>query len=176
MAEKILTVNALNDGVWTPTTDYTDLNTIDTEYISVTPEGSVENLNMTTAGLSDADTITDVTINIRALCDSGGGKDFITANLIVNGSARTGVQQSIGTSYVDYSLNDPTAITGWNEDWTATQLDNLDVRISNEQTGMGITAIWQVDFCEIVITYTPAPAGGGIPPISHHNRFHNLVG
>jgi len=124
-------------------------------------EGDVVTIDIASSALADSDTITNVSIQVRARCTDDGGDESITVNLIVDSSAQTAVTGTPGemaTTHTTFAArNDAT----WNTDWTAAQLDALQVTVVGVQSGMPTPNYWHIDTLEVVITYTP-----GASPIS----------
>ena len=100
----------------------------------------------------DADTVTNITIDLRALCSGSGGKDDYLVELLIGGvSQGTSVTHSgVGQSFVTLSSND----VGWNVDRSASDMDGLQVRITSAQRGMGSSGNWDLDTVRVVVTYT----------------------
>ncbi len=106
----------------------------------------------------DADTVTNITVNIRALCSGSGGKDDYFVELLIAGSpVGSGVAHaSVGQSFTTLVCND----VGWNADRSASEMDGIQVRITSQQRAMAAAGNWDIDAVDLVVTYTEA---GGAP-------------
>ena len=133
----------VNQGVDTPNDGLT--------MSDISIEGEIVTFDMDNSALSDGDTITNVTIRTRAQRGSNNG-DSLGIDLLIGGSVQgSQVNRTLGTSLDDINSND----VGWNTDWTAAQLDGLQVRLTTLQTGMPGTVDITVSEVEVLITYTP---------------------
>ncbi len=142
------TATNLWDGINNGTTSPDDAEFDDITGGSV--EGTVLTLDLTASAIEDSDTVTNVTIKVRA--DGVDADDAITVNFAPGGSAQTAVSQAITTSPVTYTLNDAT----WNADRTAAEMDGAQVLITNEQAGMPTASTWTIYEVEVVVTFTEA--------------------
>lgn len=157
MSTEVLLPNGDSVNNWDAGT-FADVNQgVDTPNDSLTmsdgsTEGEIVTFNMDDSALADADTITNVTIRTRAQRGSNSG-DSLGLDLLIGGSVQgTQVDRALTTAYDDVDSND----VGWNSDWTAAQLDGLQVRMTTLQTGMPGVVDITVSEVEVVITYTPA--------------------
>lgn len=117
-------------------------------------EGEIVTFDMDDSALTDGDTITLVQIGTRAQRGSNSG-DSLGVDLLIGGVVQgSQVGRTLGTSLNNSDAND----AGWNSDWTAAQLDGLQVRLTTLQTGMPGVVDITVSEVEVVITYTPASA------------------
>jgi hypothetical protein len=135
--------------------------------ITTTTDNDVIDLNLSASAVVDADTVTDITVNISALTTGSSGKDTLTVDLLVGGTGLgTFVTAHLTGSYVTYACTNAL----WNVDRTATEMAGLQLRITATQTGKATAATWDVDSADVVVTYTEA--GGGLSiPIIMHNRL-----
>jgi len=133
----------VNQGVDTPNDGLT--------MSDISIEDEIVTFDMDDSALSDGDTITNVTIRTRAQRGSNNG-DSLGIDLLIGGSVQgTQVNRALTTSLDDINSND----VGWNTDWTAAQLDGLQVRLTTVQTGMPGNVDITVSEVEVLITYTP---------------------
>jgi hypothetical protein len=165
MAEEILNPNGTYSGTgWTGTgSNITEgIASADGNEISSDSDGEADTvtIDIEPSALTDADTITNVSIVVRARVTTNGGDESITVNLVVDSSAQTAVAGTPGELNASHqtlaSRNDAT----WNTDWTAAQLDALQVTVVGAQTGMPDPNVWHIDTLDVVITYTPGGGGG----------------
>lgn len=118
-------------------------------------EGELVTFNMDDSAIGDADTVTNVTIRTRALRGSNSG-DSLGLDLLIGGSVQgSQVNRALTTGFDDVDSND----AGWNSDWSASQLDGLQARMTTLQTGMPGVVDITVSELEVVITYTPESTG-----------------
>lgn len=103
----------------------------------------------------DADTITNITVSIEARCQGTLGKDDLVVDLVIGG-ANVGVSQSatLTSVFETYTFNDATAVTGWNVDRTAADINGMQVRVATNQTGMGQTVTYYIDHIFVTIQGT----------------------
>lgn len=124
-----------------------------------TTEGKVVTYNMGDSIIVDADIVTNVTIRTRALRGSNAG-DSIGLDLLIGGVPQGAqVNRVLTTAHDDVDSND----AGWNVDWSAAQMDGIQVRMTTLQTGMPGVVDITVSEVEIVATFTPDAGGGGFP-------------
>ena len=142
-------VTNIDQGVDTPN----DTLTVDT----VTPDHGVETdtitFDFTSTTFVDGDTITNVTFRARVgEPGSGTGKDYFGVDLLIGGTAQGTVVDGsyFTTSWVNQSFND----TGWNSDWTASELNGLQIRCTLKQDGMPAAMIFTISEVEVVVTGT----------------------
>ena len=123
--------------------------------------------DLTSPGLADADTITNVSVDIRARSDKAASSSNLGVEIHVGGTIQ-GAQQvvSLTSSWATTTgIND----AAWNTDWTAAQLDGMQVLIDTTQTGMPTADVWEVTAIDVIITYTPA-ASGHPRAMRHHMK------
>ena len=147
----------VNQGVDTPNDGLTMSDTSN--------EGEIVTFDMDDSALADGDTITNVTIRTRAQRGSNNG-DSLGLDLLIGGSVQgSQVNRTLTTGLDDVNSND----VGWNVDWTAAQLDSLQVRLTTRQTGMPGVVDITVSEVEVLITYTAgstALTSDGTPSIA----------
>ena len=137
----------------------------DGSVMSTDSDGENENftLDFASPGLSDGDTITQCDVIIRH--GTGGvDTDSILDVAFLIGTVEQGVTQNPPnrTSLTNDTVNH----SGWNTDWTAAQIDGVQLLITAAQTGMPAAERWDIDAIEIFITYTPAAANQEVDAIS----------
>ncbi len=115
-------------------------------------EGEIVTFDMDDSAIVDGDTVTNVTIRTRAQRGSNTG-DSLGIELLIGGVAQGAqVDRALPTSFDDVDSN----IAAWNVDWTAVQMDGLQVRLQTMQTGMPGVVDITVSEVEAFITFTPA--------------------
>jgi len=157
MATEVLLPNADSVNNWDAGT-FADVNQgVDTPNDSLlmtdgSNEGEIVTFDMDDSALADADTITNVTIRTRA--ERGANdNDSLGIDLLIGGSVQgSQVDRTLPATFDDVDSND----VGWNSDWTASQLDGLQVRLTTLQAAMPAVVDITVSEVEVVITYTPA--------------------
>ena len=126
--------------------------------VNETTEGIALNLDLTDGVITDGDTVTQVDIYIRAQNNGGASNDQIDVDLLIGGTPQ-GTQFNTGTlsngSWTTYTANGATQ--GWTTDWSASQMDGMQVRLTSAQIGMPEATAIEVSEVEVYITYTVAP-------------------
>jgi hypothetical protein len=121
-------------------------------------EGLVVNLDLVDSAIVDGDTVNSVTIRARAYTD-GDADDNLLVDLLIGGSP-VGTQQETGHlgvgigNVATYTMTDA---VGWDTDWTASQLDGMQVRFTTEQGGMPAVLDIFVTEVEVEVDYTLEP-------------------
>ncbi len=165
MAEETLVPDA-DDSGW-PTGTFADINedfgSPDAAIMQTTDAelSDILILDVGASAVEDADTVDNITIDIRALCSGTGGKDDYVVELLIGGVGQgTVTHQDVGQSFGTLSSN----LAGWNVDRSASDMDGAQIRITSNQRGMAAAGNWQVDTVRMVVTYTPAAGGPAFPP------------
>lgn len=161
MAEEILLPNG-DDAGWT-TGGFADIDELvsspnDTDFIqtAIDGEGEVIDIDLDNTALTDGDTITNVTVNIRGHINTVGGVGRVRVNLLIGGVIQGGNQITCNIEAItNYAAN----TLEWNVDWTAAQLNGMQIRLTTVQSAMPTNVQHRVTALDVVITYTPA--GGG---------------
>lgn len=133
----------------------------DADYLEQTTggEGVTIDLDLSAHGITDADTITAVDVYVRAYNNGGTGNDNVLVDWLIGGTPQ-GTQYNTGTltgSPANYVASGSTQ--AWNADYTASQLDGAQVRLTSAQSGMPTELQTRVTEVEVRITYTPASTG-----------------
>jgi len=132
-------------------------------------EGAVVIFDMDDTAITDADTVTNVTIRTRAHRGTNAN-DSLGVDLLIGGITQgSQVARALGTGFDDVDSND----SGWNVDWTASQLDSLTARLTTLQTAMPSVVDITLSELEVVITFTPAAAPA--PFLPFFNRKTNIL-
>lgn len=158
MAEEILFLDGTFSGTgWTGTgTDIDEgITAADGAEISSDADGEADivTLGFADTALSDSDTITQVDIVIRGRVTTDGGDEEFNVSFLIGGAAQGATLASgiITSTHANYTLND----IGWNSDWTAAQLNGMQIEVAGLQAGMPTANTWHIDTAQAVITYTP---------------------
>jgi hypothetical protein len=143
-----------NEGINGPGLDDDSDGPVDATFLVETDRLIVLNLDLEPTGVTDADTVTQVQIRIRARLDTGDADSNIEVDWIIGGVAQ-GTQQETGhlnAGFTTYTLSS----AGWDSDWTAAQLNGAQVRLTTEQGGMPGGYLCHVSEVEVEVTYTAA--------------------
>lgn len=107
----------------------------------------------------DSDTVNTVDVVVRARTN-GSGTDSLGVELLVGGIVQ-GVRQDIVLtgSFQNLTFSD----AAWDADWTAAEMDGMEILLHARQAGMPTTAGHEVDCGDIDVDYSPAGAGAAIP-------------
>jgi hypothetical protein len=178
MATEILLVNGasgwtagaatdIDEGHVTPNTP--DGNVYSTSSTAGGGKGDIATLDFVDSALADSDTISAVDIYIRARRQTDPDSDM-DVQLVIGGTPQ-GTAQSLGITgtLADYTVLGSAG--GWNSDYTATQLDGLQVQVTATQSGMPTDDVWEIDSCEVHITYT----GPNYRPVLRFHRHINFA-
>ena len=133
--------------------------------MSTTSDGESEDciLGVGLSSLTDADTITRVDIEVRGRVTTDGGDETFDVQLRM-GSIKIGNPAVTGLLTTSHANSGKLNDVLWNVDWTALELDGMQVSLIGRQQGMPTPNTWHFDCGEITITYTPA-AGGAVAGI-----------
>lgn len=123
----------------------------DSDFMTADDSGYSFEYTPTAHGLTDADTITNVTINIRVKDNDNSSRWDVY--LYIGGVSKGSVTYNSNTVITTAAIN----TAGWNTDWTEAQLDTIKVRIDTADAGT-VDTFW-LYATDVVITYT-AGAGG----------------
>lgn len=131
----------------------------DSDLMSTDSDGENEWVifDMTSPGLTDSDTVTQVDVTVRGNVDVNAETNAFNVNIAPGGTAQTATNTSaITASPANYTVNH----SSWNSDWTQSQLDGMQVRIQATQAGKAVARRWDLTAFQMDITYTPAASGG----------------
>lgn len=121
-------------------------------------DDDVVRIDLTDSAITDGDTVNSVTVNIRAKDTGSGGKNSLAVDLVIGGTGQGEVVGGVmNNSYATYTFTDA---VNWDVDWTAAQLDGMQLDVRADQTGKAETADWQIDAIDVIIDYTAASSGG----------------
>lgn len=148
-----------DEGINGPGLDEDSSGPDDSNFLRETSEGITLRLDLNpqggTSDIADGDTVTQVRVFLRATRNSGDTDNNIQAALIIGGTS-----QNVGTpetghlaaSFTDYTLTD----SGWDSDWSASQLAGMQLDLTTEQGGMPSAYECDVSEVEVEVTYTAA--------------------
>ena len=164
-----------DDNGW-PTGDWTDIDegiaAADAAILGATTDPDVVLIDLDDSAIADADTVNSVTVKIRAKDTGSGGKNFLDVDLFIGGVGQGVVRTAaLGNSYATFTLTDA---VNWDVDWTAAQLDGMQLQITSIQTGKAVSATWEIDAIDVDVDYTPAVGGISIPVVQHHRRMQGV--
>lgn len=123
----------------------------DTDGITTTTVFNNDRLDCTSTVVVDADTVNSVSIRMRYKSSVGTGSNWVDVELWIGGSSQ-------GTTRVGL-INDTswhnTVVpnTGWNNDWTAAQLNGAQIDVESIQTGKSAAFQFDISEIDIVINY-----------------------
>jgi len=166
MATETLLPSGFTTNTWTSGA-YTDIdNGVDTPtdsglLLSTELEGAVLLIDFADlVTIVDADTVSQVDVRYRGHFDAANTKDGVEIELLISSSV-VGVAQvpALTSSMANYTVNDSVTVPDWNQDFTAAQLNSLQVRVTTTQTGKAGATDLDLSEIEVVITYT---AAGGV--------------
>ena len=161
-----------DDNGW-PTNDWTDIEESIASADGVALETGVDDdivlIDLDNTALTDAHTINSVTVKILAKDTSPGTKNSLVVDLFIGGAGQGPVTSAnLTASYGTVTLVDA---TNWDIDWTAAQLNGMQLQIRANQTGKGEEATWHIDAIDVEVDYTAPAAGSPIPVTVSRPRF-----
>jgi hypothetical protein len=173
MAQVTIQPNSINQTSGFATGAVTDIDegvsSADGNFVSTTADGEGEVLvvDFASPGLSDSDTITQVDIVVRHQVNVDSDS-VLDVDLLIGGTAQGATQTTANRLTIgNDTLND----TGWNSDWTSTQLDGLQVQLTAAQGGMPTADQWDLDAIEVTITYTPGASTDDVEALAANQHL-----
>ena len=131
--------------------------------LETTTDNDVVVIDLTDTVVVDADTVNSVTVRIRCKDTSAGTKNSLIVDLFIGGAGQGPVTSAVlVSSYETRTYND---IINWDQDWTAAQLNGMQLEITANQTGKGESATWHIDEIEVDVDYTLASTGNPKGPL-----------
>ncbi len=123
-------------------------------------------LDLSASAVVDADTVTEITIDLWARVVGIGGKDDIVVDLLIGGVAQgAGVTHtSVGGTLGLLSAT----LTEWDVDRSASDMAGMQVQLSSVQRGKGEDATYEVDAVDVNVTYTLGSSGIAVPLAFDH--------
>lgn len=162
MANEKLNFNAWDSGWETGAIGDVDeaIASADGNFIATATKNNTALMDLTDSVIVDADIVTAVDIVVRAMT-TGSGDDILGVDLLIGGVVQGARQDSASLtgSFVNYNFSD----ANWDIDWTAVQMDGMQVRIHARQSGMPTATGHRVDCGDIDIVFTPAAGGPAFP-------------
>jgi hypothetical protein len=161
MATEILNINGWDSGWPTGSVSNVDEATAgaDGASVSTTSRNDVVIFDLDNTSLTDADTITNVTIKVRGRVQfTVLGEPRFDVELLIGGvSQGIGLGPGLTSSFVTGSY----VHFLWHSDWTQAQLNGAQVKVTAKDD-LEATTTWYVDCIDVVVTYTP-PAANAEP-------------
>jgi hypothetical protein len=178
MATETLNINAINDpwaGASGAATDIDEaIASADGNLYGPGPQGDSADFGLTNpAVIVDADTVTNVSITVRLKKGGTAGNEACRVFFLIGGVPQGvgALTSSLTTSFVNYG---PFNLSAWNSDWTLSELQGAEIRVTPQQSGMPGTNAVDIDCADVVVTFTPVGDGLNIPIAMYHHMKHNL--
>jgi len=120
--------------------------------VSTTIEGDVVVFDLDASNITDVDVVTNVAITIRARLWPKFQDGSFIVELLIGGASQgaEGSPPNLGSIF----QNGVYGYVGWNVDWTAAQLDGMQVRVTTVED-LGTVEEWFIDCMDVDVTYTP---------------------
>jgi len=142
--------------------------------VSGDAEGNSVRIDMADSALGDGDTITNVSVVLRGrIVAVDGGDESFEVDLVIGGTPQGAVVGSAGELTTTHQTLGSRNTAAWNTDWTAAQLDGMQVDVVGVQGGMPDPKDWAIDTLQVVITYTPASTAE--PPSAYMTQYTHIV-
>lgn len=158
MATETLNVNGVaSKGSWTGTNAdiFEAIASADNTGLSnAVGEGDTLDLDLDATTITDSDTVTNVSIVARAQAPTNSN-DGLTFQILIGGTPQ-GVAVSFGSVPSSWGNSGTLNDVGWNSDWTAAQLNGMQVRVVTTQGGMPGNVDLGLDCLDVIVTYTAA--------------------
>jgi len=173
VATEKLNINGDDNG-W-PTGDFTDVDeavaSADGAVMATTTENDLIIFDLDASVIEDADTVTAVDMVIRGREGAGAaGTNSFRVTLLIGGAGQGAVNSAtLTTSFQNLSLS----AAGWDVDWTAAQMDGMQVQVEARQVGMAASGIWEIDCLDVDIVFTEGAGGLSIPVAMNAYRQHH---
>jgi len=163
MATETLVPNG-DDGGW-PTGGFADIDEDFGSPDAATMETSIDDdvvvLDLSPSAIVDGDTVTGISIDIRAKDTGAGGKNQVEIDVDVGGGGLGSVKSgNLTNTFANYNFVN----AAWDLDHSAAEMDAMQLIVKADQTGMGTAADWIIDTLRVIATFTPA--AGGPPRVS----------
>ncbi len=145
------------------------ISSADGQSVSTTANSDVVIFDLDSASaIADIDTVNSITVTIRASGSITGGAEpgdplmdvAVLIGGIGQGTESTGL---LGASFSDRALTN----VGWDSDWTQSQLNGMQIRVTSTRNGSAgtITNLWDIDTIDVVIDYTPLDPHVALPGV-----------
>lgn len=158
-----------DDGGWTGGGAFGDIDegiaSADAAVLAAGADNEDVEIDLDPSGVEDADTVTEITVTIRARTTSAQA-DRLLVDLLIGGTPQ-GTQQvgaALGAGFASETFTD----VGWDVDRTAAEMDGAQWRIRADQTGMPGAVGHEIDAMDTDIAYDPPPADE--PFIEFHSQ------
>jgi hypothetical protein len=149
------TTNTWTSGAYTDCNNGVDTPTDGNLVLSTENEGAVLLIDFAdVVTVTDSDTVSQVDVRYRGNYGANSN-DGVDVELLISSSVVGAAQSPALTGTIDnYTLNDSVSAPNWNQDFTAAQLNSIQVRVTTTQGGMPSTTDLDLSEIEVVITYT----------------------
>ncbi len=172
MATEKLNFNAIqSQGSWTGViTDIDEaISGADGSSMDSVVDADPLDLDCTDSAVADADTVTNITIVVRAK-KIGSNNDGLAVSLLIGGVSQGTVNTNLlTTSFTNETVND----AAWNVDRSAAEMDGLEVRCQTRTTGMPHSPDIQLDCGDVDVIFTEA--GGAEPEVLFAKKHENIL-
>lgn len=146
-----------DDGGW-PTGSSADIAegiaSADGSVLTTTIKNDVVDIDLDATAISDTDTVNSVTIKIRGRTN-GTAIDFFRVDLLIGGVVQ-GSQQIGADLTASFGTQTFADAAGWDSNWTAAQLNGMQVRVTAGQSGMPADAGHEIDAIDVDVDWTAA--------------------
>jgi hypothetical protein len=157
MATKTVSIDAINAtwaGASGAATDIDEaIASADGNLYGPGPEADAADFGFASPSLADADTITGISVTVRLLGSGTAGAEQADVEFLIGGVVK-GATKTTGDLTGSFANYGPFTDAGWDSDWTAAELDGMEVRITPTQSGMPGTNAVDIDCADIIVTYT----------------------
>ena len=162
MATETLFPNGTVSNAW-DSGDHTDVDEgvstpNDSDFIAIAgldKEGFIIEFNLQDSAIEDADTVNTIIVNVRGQNNGGAGGDHLQINLRIGGTLRGATNTSLLSESGFANING-ISNANWDADWTASELDGMQLSIASRQGGKAQALATEVSEAEVVIDYTAA--------------------
>jgi len=173
MATEKLNANAIqSQGSWTGVITDVDeaISGADGNSMDTVVDDDPLDLDTTDSSVVDADTVTGITIVIRAK-KVGSNNDSIQVDLLIGGTGQGTVNgANLTTSFANQTYNN----AAWDVDRSAADMDGLEVRVQSRTTGMPHSPDIQFDCLDVDVVFTLAGGGISVPlAFDHLSMMHH---
>ena len=124
--------------------------------IGTATKNQVALMGLSASAVVDADTVTGITVVVRART-TGSANDALGVELLIGGVVQGARQDSVSltASFVNYTFND----VAWDADRTEAEMDGMQIRLHSRQSGMPGATGHEVDCADVDVAFDP-PGGG----------------
>jgi hypothetical protein len=133
--------------------------------------------DLSASAVTDGDTVTGITVSIRARSNKASVNSDTTIELLVGGVVQGSAQrQSLTSSWASYTgIND----AAWDSDWTAAQMAGMQIQLASIQGGMPTADVWEVSTIDVIVTFTPeertATGAQNLPAVTQQGTIEEAM-